>query len=128
MLSRTIAVACVAIVFIASGCDSTPTHESVMKERIEKAKKMVEIMKGVKDEPTAKAAESKMKDLEKEMAAVDAKQSKLGEPSAEEQKRLEEKYGPELAKLMGEMMSEGMRIALDPNLSKHLKDAMPAKP
>jgi hypothetical protein len=124
MLSRTLTVACLTIVFVASGCDSKPTHESMAKDMIGKLKEGVEILKDVKDEASAKAAKPKLEALKKEIDAMEIEAEKLPKASAEEEKRLEEKYKPELDKVRTEFTTEIIRIGSDPKLIAELGSAI----
>ena len=109
---------------VVGGCESKPTHESVMKDMLGKMKEFVATLEGVKDEASAEAAKPKLQALSKEMKELQATASKMPKASAEEEKRLREKYEPELKELMPKMMAAGMRIASDPKLSAILKDSM----
>jgi peptidoglycan hydrolase CwlO-like protein len=121
---RTLAVACIAVTIVSIGCDSKPTHDSLAKDMIGKMKEMVEVLKGVKDEASAKAAKPKLEGLKKEVDALKAEADKMPKPSAEDEKKLNEKYEPELEKLMGELAGEMIRIGSDPKLASELGNAM----
>jgi Sec-independent protein translocase protein TatA len=123
---RTIpALALVALLaFVVGGCESKPTHESVMKDMVGKMKEFVSTLEGVKDEASAEAAKPKLQALNKEMKELQTKASQLPKASPEEEKRLRDKYEPELKELMPKMMAAGMKIAMDPKLSAILKDSM----
>jgi hypothetical protein len=107
------------------GCDSKPTHESVTEDSIDKMEEMVEVLKGIKDEASAKAARPKMEQIKKDMEELQKKSKALGEPPADVKQKLQEKHKAQLEKVTSEMMKEMMRIGLDPNIAPHVKDAMP---
>lgn len=121
---RTFSAVCVAIALVSVGCDSKPTHESLIKETIAKMKEMVAVMKDVKDEPSAKAANPKLQALTKELDALHAQAEKMPKPPEAEEKQLQAKYEPELEKVTGELMAEMMRVGFDEKLAPHLKDVM----
>ena len=108
-----------------AGCDSKPTHESVTQEGIDKTEEMVELLKSIKDEASAKAARPKMEQIKKDMEAIKKKADALGEPPAEVKKKLAEKHKPQMEKLASEMMKEMMRIGFDPKIAPHVRDVMP---
>lgn len=105
-----------------AGCD--PTHDSIMKDNLDQMKKMVEILKTVKDESSAKAAAPKIKAINEEMKKLKEQADKLPKPTAEQQTELEKKYKADIEKLMPELLQEAMRIGMNPTLSKPLDDAM----
>jgi cytochrome c556 len=110
------------------GCESKPTHESVMKDMIGKMKELVAVLEGVKDEASAASAKPKLQALSKEMKELEATASKLPKASAEEEKRLREKYEPEMKELTPKLFAEVMRVGMDPKLGTVLKDTMPDGP
>ena len=123
---RGVTCACLTLTLILlGGCESKPTHESVTQETVDKMEEMVEVMKGIKDEASAKAARPKMEQIKKDMEAIKAKSQALGEPSADVKKKLAEKHKPQMEKLASEMMKEMMRIGFDPKIAPHIKDTMP---
>jgi cytochrome c556 len=109
---------------VLSGCDSKPTHESVMKDMVGKMKELVAVLEGVKDEASAESAKPKLQALSKEMKELEVTASKLPKASDEEEKRLREKYQPELEAIQPKLGAQMIRIATDPKLGSVLKDAM----
>ena len=122
---RGFACALVAVALCLAGCESKPTHESVMQDTMEKMEEMVEVLKGIKDEASAKAAKPKMEQIKKDMDELKAKANTLGEPPADVKQKLAEKHKPQMEKLAGEMMKEMMRIGFDPKIAPHIRDALP---
>ena len=106
--------ACVPLILF-TGCNKN-THESVYEDQIDVLEDMVALMKSVKDDASAKAASAKMKDLEARANEIEKRAKALGEPPAE----LKKKYEPKLEELAGQLLAENMRIALNPELNKHL--------
>jgi hypothetical protein len=123
---RAFTFALVALALCVAGCESKPTHESVTQETIDKMEEMVEVLKGIKDEASAKAARPKMEQIKKDMDEIKAKSKALGEPPADVKQKLAEKHKQELEKVTGEMMKEMMRIGFDPKIAPHLKDTLPS--
>ena len=74
--------------------------------------------------PSLKAARPKLEVLKKEVDVLKAEADKMPKPSADEEKKLKEKYEPELEKLMGELATEMIRIGSDPKLAAALGNAM----
>ena len=107
---RGLTCALVAVTLCVTGCESKPTHESVTQETIDKMEEMVEVLKGIKDEASAKAARPKMEQIKKDMDEIKAKSKALGEPPADVKQKLAEKHKQELEKVTGEMMKLRMAI------------------
>jgi len=110
---------------VVCGCESKPTHESVMKESIDKMKEFASILEGVTDESSAQAAKPKLQAIGAEMKELKAKSEKLGKLPPDEEKRLKAKYEPQVKELMPKLMSQMMRIGMDPKLAPIIRDAMP---
>jgi hypothetical protein len=98
-----------------------------MKEAIDKMKEVATILEGVTDESSAQAAKPKLQAVSAEMKAIKVKADKLGKPTPDEDKRLREKYEPQVKELMPKLMSQMMRIGMDPKLAPIIKDAMPSE-
>ena len=123
--ARLFRVLAVSALFVCGGCDSKPTHESVMKDSIAKLKEVVTILESVKDESSAQAAKPKLQAISTQLKGLKTKSDQLGKPTADEEKRLREKYEPEVKELTPKLMSEMMRVALDPKLGPIIKDSLP---
>ena len=102
MFQRPIAVGIIAIFCLTlTGCGDS--HESLMKDSISLMNEMVTDLEGGMAEDKLKAKyDAKGKDLK-------ARADKLGKPSAEEEKRLKEKFEPEFAKIMPRLMGAAMK-------------------
>jgi hypothetical protein len=120
-LMRTVHVLMVLVVgILMTGCDSEPTHESVAADMVGTLKQMTATLSGITTEATAKAAAPRIKLLREKMELIEKQMSALGSPSPEVRKRLEAKYEKEIETQMGEMMKQGMRIAMNPQLAQHV--------
>ena len=84
----------VFLILAVLGCDSEPTRESVMEDSITKLK--ASVLETVKDESSAQAAKPKLQAIDADMKEIKAKADKLPKPTAEEEKRLKEKYQPQI--------------------------------
>jgi hypothetical protein len=123
---RAFTFALVATALCVTGCESKPTHESVAQESLDKMEEMVAVLKGIKDEASAKAARPKMQQIKKDMEQIKVKAKALGEPPADVKQKLQEKHKQQVEKVTGEMMQEMMRIGFDPKIAPHMKDALPS--
>ena len=119
---RSLAVACLTALFLVAGCDSAPTHDSLMKDSLSTMEEMVAVMKTVKDEASANAAKPKLQALAEKMKKMKEQADKMEKPSAEKEAALKKEYEPRLQKVMGEMLGETMRIGMDPKLQTAVKD------
>jgi hypothetical protein len=101
---------------LIGGCDSKPTHDSLMKENIVLLREQLTLMKTVTDETTARAAFPKTLKILEDMDRIQADRDKLGEQSEEEKAQLAAKYESELKPLIHELFEQTMRINTDPEL------------
>ena len=82
----------------------------------------VEVLEGVTDKASAESAKSKIEALTERMNKLEEASKALGEPSAEKQKELQEKYGEELDKIAGEFFAAIFSTAANKEVNKVLKD------
>jgi hypothetical protein len=126
---RQIGLVSLAVLMLALvGCDSKPTHESLAQEAIGKMNEMAGVLEGVTDEASAKAAKPKLQAIDASMKELKAKEEKLGKLSADEEKRLKEKYEPQMEEAMKKLIAQFGRLATDPKLASVLDEAMPVGP
>jgi hypothetical protein len=114
------------VLCVSSGCDSKPTHESVLKDSIAKLKEVATILEGVTDEASAQAAKPKLQAISTQLKELKTKMDQLPKPSADEEKRLKEKYEPQMKEMMPKLMAQMMRVAMDPKLGPIIKDSLPS--
>ena len=113
-----------ALMVLVSGCKRD--QESVVKDSISKFKEMTSVLKGVKDEASAKAASPKLKSIAEDLDKLKKEGEKMGKPSKEQEEAMKKKYEKEMEPIMKDFMTEMMRVSMDPKLAPHLKDAMSA--
>jgi outer membrane PBP1 activator LpoA protein len=123
--ARLLCVLAVSALFVCAGCDSKPTHESVMKESLDKLNEVATILEGVKDEASAKEAKPKLAAIAARLKELKTKMDQLPKPSADEEKRLREKYEPQVRELLPKLQTQMARVALDPKLGPLIKDSLP---
>ena len=90
-----------------TGCKNDA--EKQMSELTDKQKEVVTVLKSVTDKDSAKAANTKLKAIAKDMSAI-LERAKTTHPSADEQKRLIEKYKPEQEQAAKDIQTEAQRI------------------
>ena len=100
------------------------THEKVMGDAIKAMGQMADIMVGVKDEATAKAAAEKILKLEPQLKFLGARAQKLGDPNPALEKELEAKYKPKMEEIQGKMLKAMIGLAENPEAAKHIQGAM----
>lgn len=111
------------MMLVLSGCKDD--HESLLKDSIGKMNDMTAALKSVKDKDSSKAAAPKLKSIGEDMAALKKKMEALPKPSADEDKKLKDKYEPQLQAALKGFMDEAMRIGMNPTLmTPELQDAM----
>ncbi len=114
-----------AMAIVLPGCGKA-THESLTKDTVSQMKKVVEILKGVKDEASAKAAASKIEAIGKAIRTIKTQAEELGKPTRELEAQLQDKYAEELRSVTMEMGREVMRIQMDPKLRGPMREGMMA--
>jgi hypothetical protein len=105
-----------------TGCGDS--RDSVIKDSISDMKKLVDVLKGIKDEASAKSAADRIKAITENMKAIKARADKLGKPSPEEDKALQAKYETEMKSITTDMGREMLRITMDPALREPMMQAM----
>ena len=118
-MKRTLAFVSVLMLLVCSGCGGD-TPQKVADDSIDVMKEMTSILEGVKDEASAAKAHDKLQALGGKFKALKARQDKL-QMSADDRKKLEIEYRPKMEPVMQKLMSESMRIAMDPKLAPAIK-------
>ena len=115
--------AVVSLAFLQVGCKSK--HEQVMDDQLDLMEEMVDVLKDVKDEASAKAAVPKLEDLKKRGEEIQKRAKEIGDPSEEEEKALKEKYEERMDKIMKDMFAEMTRVMADEKCREVLAGKMP---
>jgi len=112
---------------LLTGCGGADpdTHEKVMRDSLDVMKEMTQVLAKITDEASAKQHAPELAQIGERMEAIDERQDALDPPSVERQQELEAQFGEELETVMRAFMEEGMRIAMNPALNKHVEDALP---
>lgn len=112
---------CAAMLVLASGCGDT--HESLMDDMFDEVESLTAVLKTIKDEASAKNAESKLRASVERMKVLRERANKMKKPDAEQEKALQAKFEERAKKVMNEFMSETMRVSsISPEVSKILSD------
>jgi hypothetical protein len=110
---------------VSGGAQGPAEHEAVMKDMIQSLSDMADILEGVKDKDSAKAAAPKLEAAAAKLEAVGKRAATLKEPSKEDQEKLMKKYGPELQKQTSRFTaaaaSAGMKSGGDPDFIQAMK-------
>jgi hypothetical protein len=118
-MTRALATMSVLMLLLCSGCGGD-TPQKVADDSIDVMKEMTSILEGVKDEASAAKAHDKLQALGDKFKALRARQDKL-QMSPEEKQKLEAEYRPKMEPVMQKLMSESMRVAMDPKLAPAIK-------
>jgi hypothetical protein len=123
MFKRMCIPAIVALAMVIGGCGKS--HESIRKDAMGKMKDMVDVLKTVKDDASAKAAATKLKEITADIKKLKEQDDALGKLSKEEEQKLDKQMEPEMKPIQDQMTAEMKRIAqLNPALMMPLMDAM----
>jgi hypothetical protein len=113
---------CAAVLVLSSGCDNT--HESLMDDMLDEMENMIAVLKTIKDEASAKSAESKLRSIVDKLNSLQERVKKVKQPEGEEAKALEKKFEERAKKIMGEFLSEMMRVSsISPEVATILSEA-----
>jgi hypothetical protein len=112
-ITLTLTALCLAL---ATGCDRAPTPDSVMEDSVTVMEDLSKTLATVKDEASANAAKPKIKELSDKMKTLKEQADKMPKPAKEKEEELKKKYEDRMTKAMMSMVSEGMRISMDPKL------------
>ena len=115
--------AVVAMAFVLGGCGK-PTHESLAKDMMTKMQQFADILKGVKDESSAKAGAAKIQTLAGEVQKLKKQADEIGKPTKEVEAAMEKKHSAEMTRIQGEIGKEMMRISTNPKLLEPIQKAM----
>ena len=124
-LQTRLAAAALAVTmpFALVSCGDSP--EKVTEDMISLMNKMGDTLGTITDKASAEAAKDKLKSLGDEMKALKARMDKVGKPTGDAEKKLEEKYKTELEAAMKKMMGATMKLsAAGPEAAAVLKDVM----
>ncbi|MBL8793538.1 MAG: hypothetical protein JNM56_06520 [Planctomycetia bacterium] len=128
-MKKLMAVSCALLLCVVGRGAAQDTHEVLLKEMVGNLKEATNVLKGVKDEETAKAATPKVKKIAESMKETAKKLEKLGKPTKEQEAELEKKYKEDLGKLLKEFTGELLRVGKDvkggEELLKAFQDAKP---
>jgi hypothetical protein len=115
--------AVVSLAFLQAGCKNK--YEKVMDDQISLMEEMVDVLKDVKDEASAKAAVPKLEDLKKRGEEIEKRAEEVGEPPEDEQKALKEKYEEQMEEVMKEMFAQMSRLMADEKIRNALAGKLP---
>ena len=105
------------------GCGSD-THESLAKESLAYMNEFAEILEGVNDVDSAKAAGPKLEALGEKFAALKRRSDILGEPTPEQKKAIQEKFEKELYGPMFRLTGASMKIISNPEIKTIMEEPM----
>jgi len=115
MRKLTVFVVAALVCMVVGGCKRD--HEAVMKDSLACMNELVDALKNVKDEASAKAAASKIEAIAERMKKLKEEADKMPKPSTSEDQQLKEKYEKEMKQVQASLMSEAMRIGMNPKLA-----------
>ena len=122
MLRRSFIVDIIAIALVmtlAVGC-SKPTHESIAKDANGKLKELLDVLKTVKDDASAKVASVKIKEIGEAMNKLEQEARALPKRTPEEEKAVKAQMESNITAVS----MEWRRIRLDHKLDLKLNDAL----
>lgn len=108
--------------FFLGGCSRS--HEDVMDDMVETMEETANTLESVKDKDSANAAAGKLDKLAERMNELSKEAEDMEDPDEATEKELKAKYEERMSKAAEKMMSNLMRIAMNPELSKELGDSL----
>ena len=122
-LRSILAAVCLSLPLLLLNVGCGDSGDAVMTDTIATMEEMNQVLTGVKDEASAKAAAPKLEALGTRMKELEKRGNDL-KMSPAEREQLAEKYKAQLEKPVQELMQNMMRIAFNPELSKHIEGPM----
>jgi hypothetical protein len=119
---RLLATMVIVSLSLMTGCDRSPTHDSIMEDTVTVMEDFGKTLATVKDEASANSAKPKLTELSGKMKALKTEADKMAKPTSEKEAELKKKYEDRMTKAMGTIMGEMMRIGMDPKIGPVLKD------
>jgi hypothetical protein len=104
------------------GCGDSP--ESVRDDMTGTFEAGADILAGIRDEASAKAAADDLVSWAEDMRELQARAKELGTTSAEQLQSMTEEEQRKLQAASARFLGEMMRVARDPKLSPHLEEAL----
>lgn len=126
MKTKAMWVAILLSVCLLGGCGRD--HEDVAEDTIEVVEEMAEVLSTVKDKESALAAKPKLEELSQRMQELQEEGAEMGKMDPEAEEAFDEKYGPRMEKAVGKLMSEILRIGMNPELTNALGETVKLQP
>jgi chromosome segregation ATPase len=105
------------------GCSDS--REKVMEDQLDLMEQTVGILEGVTDKESAEEAKPKLEALKEVSEELQARAKKLGKPTEEEAKELQEKYGEKMTEVANKMMAQMMRVQSNLETKSATEGVMP---
>jgi hypothetical protein len=114
----------IALCVVLAGCDSKDP-DAIAGKTVDKLEEMVNVLKGIKDEASSKAAAQKIKSIVQDLRELKKEGDAAGKISQAKEQQMKAKYQDRIQKAATDMRSEGMRIGMNPKLATpELMEAM----
>ena len=113
-------VALCTLALVLSGCGKS--HESIAKEVMVKFQDLDDVMKGITDEASAKAAPDKVKAIAADMKKLKEEDDSLGKLTKEEDEKIRNAHEAEMKTIQADMEKQMQRIMQDPKLAPSMMD------
>lgn len=123
MHAKSIALLLGTSLLVFSGCGAD-THEKIANDMISEMKNLVAVLENLKSPEDVEAAKPKIKKIAERLKAIKKRADKIGDPSEEVQKKLEEKFKKEMAEMGPKLMAAMLTMPED--VRKEVDDAMNA--
>lgn len=123
---KSLAAALLIICFLLTGC-APDTPDSLGKEALDIMEDFVEVLEGVDDVESARAAKPAIQDIADRLEDNFSRRRALGDPTPEEQDAFEANHGTRAESISERMDAEVTRIAaLGPEVNAELEAGMQA--
>ena len=126
-MQKLVGFSCALVLLTAGAVLGADTHDSLLKEMLGTMKNAVTVLKGVKDEATAKEALPKVKKICEEMSDQKKRMDKLGKPTKEQDKELQKKYRGEMEQGFKAFTEEMLRVMKVPGGEELINQFKPSK-
>jgi hypothetical protein len=107
LLNPRVAIACaVSVACLLTGCMGDNSHDSIYQQQISLINEAFDVCKTVKDEASAKQAETKLRSINVRLKELAEKEKSLGEPPQQERTNLNKKFNAQMTSTMKRMFEQ----------------------
>lgn len=110
--------------FVFLNSCNKPSHDSLMEDAAANLEHAAEILEGVDDAESARAAVPELRKISADMKEWKEQVDEIGDPSEAKKKELQKKYGDRMSGAMRKLAMASLALAKHPDAAKILEESM----